>query len=191
MAMSTRDRLIASALEVFLEQGYAGARVQEIARRAGLTTGAIYANFSGKGELLAEALSVAPAAEIEAIRATVGARTLEDLERIIVEGLSSTPIPVHSLIVEAWGVALHDDVDAVAIRKGSEAMAEGTRECLEEALRTGELDAGVDVDALDLLLRAIAMGAIAAKATGMGPTVDREAAARLVARLFQTVRTAH
>jgi AcrR family transcriptional regulator len=47
---STRDRLLAAAVEVFVEQGYEGARVQDIARAAGLTTGAIYANFRGKGD---------------------------------------------------------------------------------------------------------------------------------------------
>ena len=37
----TRAALLAAAAEVFAEKGYEGARVAEIARRAGLTTGAI------------------------------------------------------------------------------------------------------------------------------------------------------
>ena len=48
---STRDRLLAAAVDVFVEQGYEGARVQDIARGAGLTTGAIYANFRGQGRV--------------------------------------------------------------------------------------------------------------------------------------------
>jgi AcrR family transcriptional regulator len=39
---------------VFAEQGYDAATVAEIARRAGMTTGAIYNRFSGKAGLLAE-----------------------------------------------------------------------------------------------------------------------------------------
>ena len=50
------DRLIKAAAEVFAERGYAGAGVAEIARRAGVTTGAIYSRYSGKSELLLEAL---------------------------------------------------------------------------------------------------------------------------------------
>ena len=47
---------LAAAVDVFREQGYEGARVQDIARAAGLTTGAIYANFRGKGDLLLDAI---------------------------------------------------------------------------------------------------------------------------------------
>lgn len=50
-----RRRLIDAAAEVFAERGYDGARVQQIAERANLTTGAIYNRFSGKSELLLEA----------------------------------------------------------------------------------------------------------------------------------------
>ena len=50
------DLLIKAAAEVFAERGYAGAGVAEIARRAGVTTGAICSRYSGKSELLLEAL---------------------------------------------------------------------------------------------------------------------------------------
>ena len=50
------DLLIKAAEDVFAERGYAGAGVAEIARRAGVTTGAIYSRYSGKSELLLEAL---------------------------------------------------------------------------------------------------------------------------------------
>src|SRR5262245_33218470 len=52
----TRERLVAAAAAVFAERGYDRAGVQEIARRAGLTTGAIYGRFSGKAELLKVAI---------------------------------------------------------------------------------------------------------------------------------------
>ena len=57
-AGSTRDRLIEAAGDVIAEEGYDRAGTQEIARRAGLTNGAIYANFRDKSELLAEAIEV-------------------------------------------------------------------------------------------------------------------------------------
>src|SRR4051794_27801075 len=52
----TRERLIDAAAKVFAERGYDRAGVQEIARRAGLTTGAIYGRFRGKAELLQAAI---------------------------------------------------------------------------------------------------------------------------------------
>jgi AcrR family transcriptional regulator len=176
---------------VFLEVGYTGARVQEIAKRAGLTTGAIYANFAGKGELLAEALKRSSAADLRVIGETTAGRSMDDLERIVVEVLAAPAEPTHALMVEAWGVALHDSEDAESLRSSAQAMTTRTRACLEAAVGDGELATDVDLDALQLLLRAIVMGAIVAKATGLGTEVDRASAEALVARLFETVRTAH
>ena len=57
MGDPTRDRLLAAAAEVFAEKGYDRAGVQEIARRAGFTTGAIYGRFRGKADLLLAAIA--------------------------------------------------------------------------------------------------------------------------------------
>jgi AcrR family transcriptional regulator len=43
-----------AAAAVCVERGYEGATVGEIARRAGVTTGAIYNHFGGRSELLVE-----------------------------------------------------------------------------------------------------------------------------------------
>jgi AcrR family transcriptional regulator len=47
----TRHRLIDAAEAVFARSGYHGASVEEIAREAGASTGALYSNFAGKEEL--------------------------------------------------------------------------------------------------------------------------------------------
>ena len=65
--ISTRERLIAAAIEVFAEQGYEGARLQDIARGAGLTTGAVYANYRGKAELLFDAIGARAGAELDGL----------------------------------------------------------------------------------------------------------------------------
>nr|WP_137726029.1 TetR/AcrR family transcriptional regulator [Prescottella subtropica] len=49
-----RARLLEAAAEEFAEQGFAGARLAEIARRAGFTKGAVYSNFESKQDLFAE-----------------------------------------------------------------------------------------------------------------------------------------
>jgi len=48
----TRAALIAAASEVMAEKGIPGASLEEIARRAAMTKGAIYSNFKNKSELL-------------------------------------------------------------------------------------------------------------------------------------------
>lgn len=47
----TRQRLLDAAETVFARRGFHGASVDEIAREAGATSGALYSNFSGKEDL--------------------------------------------------------------------------------------------------------------------------------------------
>ncbi len=48
---NTRGRLLAAARTVFASSGFHGASVEEIASRAGFSTGALYSNFDGKEDL--------------------------------------------------------------------------------------------------------------------------------------------
>src|SRR3954469_18366482 len=50
----TRSRVLEAAAQVFARRGFHGATVQDIAREAGATTGAIYSNFAGKEDLYFE-----------------------------------------------------------------------------------------------------------------------------------------
>jgi len=53
----TRAALVAATLGLVAEKGFAGASLDEIAARAGMTKGAIYSNFASKAELLLAAMS--------------------------------------------------------------------------------------------------------------------------------------
>jgi AcrR family transcriptional regulator len=53
---TTLDVLVQLAAEVFASEGYASASVRDLARRASVTSGAIYGNFRGKADLLVEAV---------------------------------------------------------------------------------------------------------------------------------------
>lgn len=48
----TEKRIIQAALELFVRKGYHGTSIDDIMRKVGLTKGALYAHFSGKGDLL-------------------------------------------------------------------------------------------------------------------------------------------
>jgi AcrR family transcriptional regulator len=65
----TRIALLAAALQVIEEKGFAAASLDEIATRAGMTKGAIYSNFGSKADLMlaaarAHAPVFAPAYEV-------------------------------------------------------------------------------------------------------------------------------
>jgi len=49
--LQTRERLIDAATRVFARRGYHAATLEEVAREAGYSTGAVYSNFAGKEEL--------------------------------------------------------------------------------------------------------------------------------------------
>jgi AcrR family transcriptional regulator len=48
---NTRERLLGAARSVFASSGFHGASVEEIASKAGFSTGALYSNFDGKEDL--------------------------------------------------------------------------------------------------------------------------------------------
>ena len=50
---STRDRIVAEALDLFAEQGIDGTSLREIAERIGVTKAALYYHFPSKDDLLA------------------------------------------------------------------------------------------------------------------------------------------
>ncbi len=55
--LDTKEQLLAAAARVVAARGYEGARVSEIAAEAGLSTGAIYAHYSGKADLLSASIT--------------------------------------------------------------------------------------------------------------------------------------
>jgi len=55
---STRDALVDSAVDLFTKRGYAATSLDEVARRARVTKGALYHHFSGKQALFEAAFDV-------------------------------------------------------------------------------------------------------------------------------------
>lgn len=70
--LDARRRIVAAALEIVAEDGYAAASVAAVARRAGVATGSIYRHFPSKGELLAEVFRDAAGRERELIGRIIG-----------------------------------------------------------------------------------------------------------------------
>ncbi len=58
-AARTREKILAAALKMYTEKGYHNTTVDEIAKRAGLSTGIAYRYFKNKKELLLAALTFA------------------------------------------------------------------------------------------------------------------------------------
>lgn len=69
----TRSRLIEAAARVFARRGYHAAKLEEVAAEAGLSTGAVYSNFTGKEDLFLAITDKEVADRVEEIRAVAEA----------------------------------------------------------------------------------------------------------------------
>jgi AcrR family transcriptional regulator len=157
--LTTRDRLLAAAVEVFVEQGYEGARLQDIARAAGLTTGAVYANFRGKDELLFAAIGARADVEMDALLAEAQGRNPRALLELLGDRLVSTR-PQPPLLIDAISAARRDQELARALRDRL-----GTRERLlvdivERAKVDGTIDPALDSEVFARFGLTLAMGAL-------------------------------
>jgi AcrR family transcriptional regulator len=65
-ALATRAALVEVAADLFAERGYVQSSVRDIARRSELSSGAIYGHFRSKADLLAAAIRMRIADELEA-----------------------------------------------------------------------------------------------------------------------------
>jgi AcrR family transcriptional regulator len=108
--LDTHDRIVRAALEVFVEKGYGGTRVQDIAERAGLTAGALYVHFPNRSKLLAEAIVL----EGDRILASIIGQ-LSDLEpgdirvsEIMADQAVGGTSIIDRLLLEAFALAARD-----------------------------------------------------------------------------------
>ena len=106
--------LIDAAAQVFAEEGYSGARVQSIAERAGLTTGAMYNRFTGKSELLLEALDLHTSTLVNELAAAELSAT--DLLQTVGVALLDDQSPASALLLEAFMAARREDDIAERLR---------------------------------------------------------------------------
>lgn len=62
--------IVAAALSVFAEKGFAGARIEEIARRAGVSKGTLYLYFETKEDMFRAVVREVVVPNVETVRAT-------------------------------------------------------------------------------------------------------------------------
>jgi AcrR family transcriptional regulator len=82
--------ICAAALEVFAEKGFAAAKLDEIARRAGVSKGTLYLYFKDKAELFRAVVRDAIAPNVQAITSAVAAldAPFADIVRMFLAGFA-------------------------------------------------------------------------------------------------------
>ncbi|MEO6989392.1 MAG: helix-turn-helix domain-containing protein [Aquihabitans sp.] len=159
-------RLLEAAVTEFAQRGYAGARVAEIARRAGVTTGAIYSRYRGKSDLLAEALDVATADEFDRLFTDHRFEgRMEDILRIAGSHLiarEESPDLIQAsapgLLLQAFASARQEVDVADLLHDRMLERFQRLEQVVEAAKVTGGIDPALDTTALVTFCYALGMG---------------------------------
>ena len=156
----TARRVIEAAAAEFVERGYDGAVISDIARRAGVTPGAIYPRWPHKSDLMAAAVE-------HLLEQLLPERRLQDLR------LAESTVPE---ILELWGASLltSDSVRDVLnqvfgsarnnaaiqqlLQRFLDEQADQLRGLVERAADEGLFDAEYDTASVTLMIHAIGIG---------------------------------
>jgi AcrR family transcriptional regulator len=184
-APSTRERLVAAAIEVFHRDGYERARVQDIARAAGLTTGAIYANYRGKAELLTEAIYERTATELEGLLRERTGQSPRDLLALMADRLLRRDED-RPLILEAMVASRRDPELAAMLRDLVGERESRFAALVERAKASGEIDVQIDTDVMARFCVMLAFGAIVLRTLDVA-TRDRDGWHFFIDRLLGAV----
>jgi AcrR family transcriptional regulator len=159
----TRRRLLDAAEAVFAERGFHGASVEEIAREAGATTGAVYSNFRSKEDLFLSLFEQSVATDVgEYSRSFNAGETAAEQARAgadrFMQILRERP-HYFPLFIEFWAYAVREPAlqERFAVHLATLRSAAG-RLAAEGAERRG-ISLGKDqADALGLLVTALGNG---------------------------------
>lgn len=179
-----RERLVDAATEVFAERGYEGARVGDIARRAGLTTGAIYSNFSGKAQLLAEAIAAQSSHELRGMLSLLLTEKSSG-ERLAIMGrlmLRGPALPAQSLVLDAVAASRRDPDIAQELRHHLEAGGQRFARLIDDAKAEGSIDPALSTDVIVRFCLTLIFGSVTMKAIGF-PAPDQDDWTTLIDRL--------
>ena len=177
-----RARILAAAQEVFAEQGFDAARMEEVARRARVGKGTLYNYYESKEDLLIHAVIASMEEVRERIATAVDPsqeepiRSVEDVLRmLIVEALPGITRRFHTLYNQAWGVIARDPEARRRLFEASQAFyRERERDfegLIEAGALAGQFRSDVDPAEMSLLLLALFDGLVR-RATFDEPRVD-------------------
>jgi AcrR family transcriptional regulator len=150
----TRQKVLDAARTLFAERGYEPATIRDIAKGAGMSTGAVFANFQDKAELfeavlsedlakLAETLKAAAAAET-----SLRARLLAALTAGYHGSLEQLPL-VQAVVARSWFQPVAAEMRT---RTAIKPLVMVVSDALQAGVRDGELRQDADVRLLSELI---------------------------------------
>ena len=186
----TRQRLVDAAAHLFAVKGY-DFTLQEVAQRAGLTTGAIYSNFPDKMGLFAAVMARVGEETIRQVavetKARGGGRSAKAtlLARLGTRLISRQP-ESSMMLLEALVAARRDSQVQEFMHARIAWWAEEQQKIIGRAQADGDIDDHLDPAAIARLTQALTLGSLLLDAVGAEPPPGQHweaVVARVVAAL--------
>lgn len=163
----TRQALVDAAVRVFLKKGYGGTRVQDIAREAGFTSGALYVHFPSRSALLAEALIDEGREVLGEMLGSIGriVPEVQAIQQSMIDFSQGEPTNLDRLLVEALVLSSRPGEGSGELDEVVDGVREGIRHLVVEAQSAGVL-AELDADALTQMFLTWTLGMTMCKMLG-------------------------
>ena len=188
-ADETRAELLDAAMRVLLAKGYAGTRVSEIAREAGVSSGAIYNHFASKTELLTAAIEEQSPGAISDLMGSGDSTAVLDafaqIGRLLPEGRNV----LGPTLLELIATSTRDPEVAAVVSEEFATKERQAADLVRGAQDLGGVDTSLDADALVRFTTMVALGSIAVHALGL-KHIDDGAWADVIDRMLAAARPA-
>ena len=149
-------------MRVFARRGYEGARLAEVARDAGLTTGAVYSNFEGKRDLFLAALEREIARHVREVTEAVEAADTPE-ERIAAaaeqwSGFLTRAPDRFPLFIEYWSHAVRDPELRPEFASRFAALRETTARLLSAEAEAAGVELPLEAEQIAIAVNALTNG---------------------------------
>ncbi len=190
---TVRERLLAAAVEVFVERGYAGAGTSEIARRAGLSVGAIYSQFGTKAELLGHAIAAHIPGRLAELFAAESPETAVALFAELARALPAREPEHGAMLIESFAAARRDPDVATMLTGGIRRRTDELASAIGLAQSDESVPADLRAGALAHFCMTVVLGSLVMNALDLPrPEPDEWAAVidHLIRSVLETPREA-
>jgi AcrR family transcriptional regulator len=163
-----REQLLDAGARVFARQGYAGTKILDIVREAGLSTGAVYGRFKSKNDLLRQAVI-----RTSTNAARFGGEGVERVADLLARAAARHAEPLtdsDAVRLEAFVAARRDPEVASALAEAQARWRDLAQPLVDAALADGTLADDVDPEAVLYFIRTMHLGLLLQRGAGVsGP----------------------
>jgi AcrR family transcriptional regulator len=189
-AQATQARLVEAATELFADRGYAAVSVRDLAWKTGLTTGSIYGNFAGKGNLLVEAIEARITEDLERMPADlVRTGSPADLVAFHMKDFRKRA-PLRALMLEGAAAARSEPDVRDRLRDTQTRHLQFWAAGLDQWLAAQRLNPAIEMRTLVTVIWSTELGLGLLEALGWSPPSPR-AVAKLFRRLLEALGVEH